>query len=107
MSVRHNSEAQADGGLRERNAPQRIPSAAGAKATVQNLNDNEQHAAKDEKDKKTFGRTPNGTGRWCIWLGQSSPLERILPMPDCSAHHMINYLNKPLDGKDRLTRDAV
>ncbi len=66
MSVRHESNAPAHDGLRERNVPQRLPSAAGAKESVQNLNDEEQHTEKDEKDKKTFGRTPNGTGRYCV-----------------------------------------
>lgn len=51
-------------GLRERNAPLHTDSAENAKATVLDLNAKEEHADKDEKDKKTFGRTPNGTGQY-------------------------------------------
>lgn len=52
-------------GLRERNVKQQASSADEAKEAVQELNTEEQHAAKSEKDKKTFGRTPDGTGRYC------------------------------------------
>lgn len=51
-------------GLRERNVKQQASSAGEAKGTVQGLNTEEEHAAKPEKDKKTFGRTPDGTGRY-------------------------------------------
>ena len=49
-------------GLREKNTPQHAHSTESAQATVLDLNSQEEYAEKDEKDKKTFGRTPNGTG---------------------------------------------
>ncbi|SLM34003.1 phosphatidylethanolamine n-methyltransferase [Lasallia pustulata] len=48
-------------GLRERNIPQNAHSSESAQAMVLDLNSEEAQAEKDEKDKKTFGRTPNGT----------------------------------------------
>ena len=50
-------------GLRKRNAPLRANSTAEARATVLELNAlEEEKDVKDETDKKTFGRTPGGTG---------------------------------------------
>ncbi|MCJ1378477.1 phosphatidylethanolamine N-methyltransferase [Xylographa soralifera] len=49
-----------EAGLRERNTPQRAPVAEKAKQAVQELNAEEYHSEKDMKDKRTFGRTPNG-----------------------------------------------
>ena len=49
-------------GLRERNIPQHAHSSESAQTMVLDLNSEEAQAERDEKDKKTFGRTPNGTG---------------------------------------------
>ena len=49
--------------LRARNVPQYEPSAEQAKEAVQELNAEEYYSEKASKDKKTFGRTPNGTSR--------------------------------------------
>ena len=49
-------------GLRERNIPQHATSSEDAHATVLDLNTKEENSEKDEEEKKTFGRTPNGTG---------------------------------------------
>lgn len=55
------------GTLRERlphdpATPQHAQSSETAQATVKALNDEEDKAGKDEKEKKTYGRTPDGTG---------------------------------------------
>ena len=50
-----------EAGLRERNAPQRTPTAEKA---MQGLNAEEYYLQKDMKDKRTFGRTPDGIGRY-------------------------------------------
>jgi hypothetical protein len=50
-------------GLRQRNAPLQAKSTDEARQTVLELNALEdQKDVVDEKDKKTFGRTPDGTG---------------------------------------------
>lgn len=54
-------------GLRERlpqkpEVPQKADSAETAQDTVKQLND--QQSKLDEKEKKTFGRTPDGTGAY-------------------------------------------
>lgn len=50
-------------GLRQRNAPLQAKSTNEARQTVLELNALEDKKdVKDEKDKKTFGRTPDGTG---------------------------------------------
>ncbi|KZF23264.1 phosphatidylethanolamine methyltransferase [Xylona heveae TC161] len=49
-----------DEGLRERSSKQ-VGSTEKAKETVQQLNALEEDDAKDEKEKRTFGRTPDGT----------------------------------------------
>jgi len=64
MDVSHSSSDLDAIGLRERTVKQQARSASEAKETVQELNTEEQDAAKPEKDKKTFGRTPDGTGRY-------------------------------------------
>lgn len=66
MEVSHSSSDLDAIGLRERNVKQQASSAGEAKETVQGMNTGEQHAAKPEKDKKTFGRTPDGTGRYRV-----------------------------------------
>ena len=50
--------------LRERNKTlyAGVPDTAAAKETVVGLNSEEDHSEKSEKEKKTFGRTPDGTG---------------------------------------------
>ena len=50
-------------GLRERNTPQHTPSPEIAKETVLGLNAEEFHSNKSSKDKRTFGRTPDGVGK--------------------------------------------
>ena len=49
-------------GLRERNIPQHAPTVELAKKTVQDLNAEEYHSGKDERTRRTFGRTPDGVG---------------------------------------------
>jgi hypothetical protein len=51
-------------GLRQRNAPLQAKSTDEARQTVLELNALEDEKnVKDEKEKKTFGRTPDGTGK--------------------------------------------
>ena len=51
-------------GLRNRpNAPIRAATRQDAREAVLQLNAMEENSAKEEKDKKTFGRTPDGTGK--------------------------------------------
>jgi hypothetical protein len=51
-------------GLRERNtSTTRHASAEEAKQAVQKLNAQEFNSKKDMKDKRTFGRTPDGIGK--------------------------------------------
>lgn len=47
-------------GLRERNTPQRAPTAEIAKEAVLDLNAEEYNSGKNAEDRKTFGRTPDG-----------------------------------------------
>lgn len=42
--------------------PQQAHSVDAARQAVVDLNNAEEHAEKDEKEKRTYGRTPNGTG---------------------------------------------
>lgn len=65
-------------GLRERNIPQHVPTAERAKKVVEELNAEEEETLEAEKNKKTFGRTPNGTGEYLCYIG--SPCT----MPLCS-----------------------
>lgn len=56
-------------GLRERlpnkpEAPQKAQSVETAQEAVRALNEQEQAGDKDEKDRKTYGRTPDGTGEY-------------------------------------------
>lgn len=50
-------------GLRKRNVSIQAASEAEARRAVLELNAMEEKTAKKEQDKKTFGRTPDGTGR--------------------------------------------
>lgn len=52
--------------LRKRNVPIRARSEDEARNAVLELNAQEERTTKDEKDRKTFGRTPDGTGRISI-----------------------------------------
>ena len=55
-------------GLRQRNAPLQANTSEEARQTVLELNAlEEQKGSQDEKDKKTFGRTPDGTGKISIY----------------------------------------
>lgn len=49
--------------LRKRNVPTQVRSEDEARNAVLELNAQEERTTKDEKDRKTFGRTPDGTGR--------------------------------------------
>lgn len=52
--------------LRKRNAPIHADTEEDARKTVLELNALEEKEAKDEKDRKTFGRTLDGTGMFQI-----------------------------------------
>ena len=67
----HETGADASG-LRERlskkpDAPVKALSVETAQDAVKQLNDQEQKDDKEEKDKKTYGRTPDGTGEYCLY----------------------------------------
>jgi len=61
MSLEYGSEVE---GLRKRNVSIQAASEVEARKTALELNTLEERAPKKEEDKKTFGRTPDGTGRW-------------------------------------------
>jgi phosphatidylethanolamine N-methyltransferase len=48
--------------LRERNAPVRARTEDDARKTVLELNAHEERTQKDEQNRKTYGRTPEGIG---------------------------------------------
>lgn len=50
-------------GLRQRNVSVQAKSIEDARQTVLQLNALEESTGKDDADKKTFGRTPDGTGK--------------------------------------------
>lgn len=50
-------------GLRQRNVPVQAQSNEQARQTVLQLNALEDQTDKDDADKKTFGRTPDGKGK--------------------------------------------
>jgi hypothetical protein len=56
--------------LRKRNTPLRTHSREDARRAVLELNALEEKEVKDDKDRKTFGRTPGGTGmcRSCCFV---------------------------------------
>jgi hypothetical protein len=60
MSPEYGSEVE---GLRKRNVSIHVASEAEACKAALELNALEERAPKKEEDKKTFGRTPDGTGR--------------------------------------------
>lgn len=49
--------------LRKRNVSIQARSEDEARSAVLELNAQEERTSKDERDRKTFGRTPDGTGR--------------------------------------------
>ena len=58
-------------GLRERlpndpAKPQQAKSSESAQAAVKSLNDNENKTNKNEEEKRTYGRTPDGTGAFTL-----------------------------------------
>lgn len=62
-------EAEAEAateGLRKMNTPIHADTEAEARQVVLNLNAVEEKSDKQEKDRKTFGRTPDGTGTWVL-----------------------------------------
>lgn len=75
------------GGLRERlsqkaDAPQKAETVDAAQDAVRQLNDQEASQDKDEKDKRTYGRTPDGTGEYCCTLNLLASL-----------HHCIQHIS--------------
>ena len=59
-------------GIRERlpqkpDAPQKADSVETAQSAVQQLNAQESSEDKDEREKKTYGRTLDGTGEYCMY----------------------------------------
>ena len=65
-------------GLRERlpqnpDRPQKADSVETAQKTVQQLNEQEAKGNKDEKDKKTYGRTLDGTGEYSAYSRPAGP----------------------------------
>lgn len=52
-------------GLRHRNAPTQANSADDVRKTVLELNTVEEKNDKLDGERKTFGRTPDGTGKYC------------------------------------------
>jgi hypothetical protein len=70
--------------LRKRNVPIQARTEVEARNAVLELNAHEERTTKEEQDRKTFGRTPDGTGRtsWKIAvyiLGH-------LGLGDCTSH---------------------
>lgn len=75
-------------GLRERlpqqpHAPQKAENVKTAQDAVRQLN--EQEAGKDEKDKRTYGRTPDGTGEYLVYSQPAGPLALVSNI-FCSEH---------------------
>ena len=62
MGFLESSETVDAARLRERNVPQQARNDEEARAAVLELNAKEEEEQKCEKDKKTFGRTPDGIG---------------------------------------------
>ncbi len=52
--------------LRKRNTPLRANTKEDARRAVLELNALEEKEVKDDKDRKTFGRTPDGTGKYSL-----------------------------------------
>lgn len=50
-------------------APQKAESVESAQEAVSRLNEQESKGDKQEKDKKTYGRTPDGTGEYLVYSG--------------------------------------
>jgi phosphatidylethanolamine N-methyltransferase len=58
--------------LRKRNTPIRAHSKEDARRAVLELNALEEKEVKDDKDRKTFGRTPGGTGKYSLDIVHTS-----------------------------------
>ncbi|KAK5199833.1 phosphatidylethanolamine N-methyltransferase [Exophiala xenobiotica] len=71
-------------GLRQRNAPIRATNQEEARQAVLNLNAAEEKSDKQEEDRKTFGRTPDGT---------------VFTVPP--THDMVSQLLSPTEPKNR------
>ena len=61
MAATESNQVNLDG-LRQRNKPQQAASAEQAKDAVQGLNAEELLAKDENKEQRTFGRTPDGIG---------------------------------------------
>lgn len=75
-------------GLRERNTPQRAPTAEIAKETVLDLNAEEYHSDKNAKDRKTFGRTPDGVGELPTCSGSGHCMPLLNKSIECHFHRL-------------------
>ena len=62
MAVNHEKEGFDIDDLRVKATPQKL-SPEDAKEVVQKLNDEEASLIRDESKRRTYGRTPNGTGK--------------------------------------------
>lgn len=82
-------------GLRERNKPIRTDTAEDARKAVLELNAVEENADKNEEDKKTFGRTPDGTGKSYTNSCRSSDVVEVDPTHKSNTirNHVTRYAN--------------
>ena len=89
-------------GLRQRNAPLQAKSRDEARQTVLELNALEDKKDVDnETDKKTFGRTPDGTGRshsFCHRPRRSANFDVVFTVP--YTHDMVSQLLSPSEPKN-------
>lgn len=93
-------------GLRERlpqqpDAPQKAASVETAQDAVRQLN--QQEADKDEKDKRTYGRTPDGTGAYSRSLLARLHLYPTYFVASNVANRMLSILNPPSRAWGTLT----
>lgn len=58
-------EVHSTQGLRQRKMPPQATSAADAREAVLEMNTREEKNDKPDGERKTFGRTPDGTGKYC------------------------------------------
>jgi hypothetical protein len=63
--------------------PQQADSTEAAKATVTELNEDESKADKDDKEKRTYGRTPSGVGMTCELVFEYGYRNLRLPSIHC------------------------
>lgn len=83
MDPPHQTDGVDGSGLRERNVPQQAYPAADPRGIVQDLNDEKHNTEKDERGKKTFGRTPDGTGMCCMRQVVDCPSSESPPIAAC------------------------